>query len=149
MSGLATLIKLAERRVQQAVLDWQRLTARRDDARGKLARLQHYRQVYRDLMQTGLRDGMPAATIVAHIGFIAQIDAVVVRQQSELGELEAACAQHFDAVVNARREQRIYEILSEQIRTRAATAASRRQHLETGEILQRAARTRPTLLFDP
>ena len=148
MSGLATLIKLAERRAQEAVLDWQRLTARRDDAGGKLLRLQQHRQVYRDMMQTGLRRGMPAATIVAHLKFIAQIEAVTVRQQSEFGELEAACAKQYDLVVNARREQRIYEVLSEQIRARAATAASRRQHLETGEILQRAARTRPPFLFD-
>lgn len=148
MSGLATLIKLAERRAQQAVLDWQRLTARRDDARGKLARLEQHRQVYRDLMQTGLQHGMPAAKIIAHLDFIAQIEAVVARQHSEFSELEAACAQHYDAVVNARREQRIYEILREQIRAQEVTAESRRQHLETGEILQRAARTRAPFLFD-
>lgn len=148
MSGLATLIKLAERRAQEAVLDWQRLTARRDDAGGKLLRLQQHRQVYRDLMQTGLRHGMPAATIVAHLGFIAQIEAVAERQQSEFGELEAACATQYDLVVNARREQRIYEVLSEQTKAGAATAASRQQQIEAGDMLQRAARTRAPFLFD-
>lgn len=140
MSGLATLLRLAERRAQQAVLDWQRLDARRHDAEDKLVRLQKHRQAYCELMQQGLRHGMPAAASVGHIGFIAQIEAVVARQHSEIAELEAASARCHEAVVNARREQRIYELLIEQLKVQAASAASRHEHLETGELLQRAAR---------
>jgi flagellar export protein FliJ len=148
MAGLATLIRLAERRAQQAVVEWQRLAARCRDARDKLERLQQHRQAYRELMHKRLKDGMPAAASVGHIGFIAQIEAVAARQQSELAELEGACAQHHQAVVNARREQRIYELLSEQRKARAANAETRRQHLETGELLQRALRDPRRVLSD-
>jgi flagellar export protein FliJ len=143
MAGLETLIKVAERRAQEVVLEWQRLNSRRDDAKAKLARLQKHAQGYRDLMQTGLRHGMPAAAIAAHLGFIAQIDAVLSRQQIELEQLETACAQHWEVLVNARREQRIYEMLSERCGAREAAAELRRQQAEIGEILQRAARASP------
>jgi flagellar export protein FliJ len=141
VSGLATLIRLAERRADEAVLAWQRLKAQCDDAEHKLLLLHKHREGYRELMRTGLQHGVPAASIVAHIAFLGQIDAVVVRQKSELGQLDEACARQWDEFVDARRQKRMYEILRERISARDATTASRREQAELGELLQRAGRS--------
>jgi flagellar export protein FliJ len=139
MSGPAALIKLAERRADEAVLAWQRLDAQCHDARDRLALLQQHREAYRQLTQASLQHGMPAGSIVAHVGFIEQIEAVVVHHTNELGRLEAACARQWQAVVDARRDKRRYEILAERIAARDSAAASRRTRAETEEELLRAA----------
>jgi flagellar export protein FliJ len=139
MSGLSTLIKLAERHADAAVATWQRLNAQYDDARHKLALLQQHREAYRERTQTELQQGAQAGSIIAHVGFIGQIEAVVVRQTEELGQLEAACARQWQTVVDARRDKRRYEILAERIAARAAAKTAQRMHVETDEALSRAA----------
>jgi flagellar export protein FliJ len=139
MSGLAALAKLAERRADEAVAAWQRLTAQCNDAKQKLVQLQQHREAYRALAHTGLQHGMPAGSIVAHVGFIGQIESVVVRQTNEIGQLEAACVRQWQAVVDARRDKRRYEILVERVAAREAATASQRSRAETEEALLRAA----------
>jgi flagellar export protein FliJ len=139
MSGLALLLELAGRRADDAVAAWQRLDAQCADARHKLALLEQHRDAYRRLTDSGLRDGMPAGAIAARIGFIGQIEAVLGRQAQELERLEAACAHHWQALVDARRDRRGYEILTERVAARAAAAAARRIGRETDDALSRAA----------
>ena len=145
MKGLASLIKLAERRTEQAVLAWQRLRAQCDDAKQKMLLLQKHGEGYRDLMRAGLQQGMRAASSTAHIDFIHQIEAVAVRQGTELGQLEQACARQWQELVSARRDQRMYKILQERAAARDAATASRCQQAESDEAVMRAART-PALL---
>jgi flagellar export protein FliJ len=140
MSGLATLIKFAERRAGGALTAWQRLRNQCDEAEHKLLLLKKHGEGYRDVMRAGLQQGMSATSMMAHICFIGQIEAVVVRQESELGNLKEACARQWQELLDARREKRMYEILSERAATRDAEAASRRQHAEIDELLQRAAK---------
>jgi len=140
MAGLATLIKFAERRAEGALIGWQRLQAQCDEAKQKLFLLKKHGEGYRDLMRAGLQRGMSSTSMMTHIGFIGQIEAVAVRQESELGSLEAACARQWHELVDARREKRIYEILNERAAIRDAETASRRQQAEIDELLQRAAR---------
>jgi flagellar export protein FliJ len=139
MSGTLALIKLAERRTDEAVAAWRRLDAQCRDVRHKLRLLQQHREAYRELTQASLQHGVPAGAIVAHVGFIEQIEAVVLRQAKELEQLEAACARQWQAVVDARRDKRRYEILAERIAARDNAAAARRARVETEEALLRAA----------
>jgi flagellar export protein FliJ len=139
LSGLATLVKLAERRADAAVAAWQRLAAQCDDAKQKLIRLQQHREAYCELAHTGLQNGMPAGSIVAHVGFIGQIESVLARQTNELGQIEAACVRQWQAVVDARRDKRRYEILLERVAARDAATASKRSQVENEEALLRAA----------
>jgi flagellar export protein FliJ len=149
MSGLATLIKVAERRTEEALLAWQRLRAQCDDARQKLLLLQKHGEGYRDLMRAGLRLSLPSAAIMAHIGFIEQIEVVVARQSGEIGNLEEACSRQWQRLVQFRREKRIYEILGERIAARDAATAARHRQAEIDELLQRAARTLAPNLRSP
>lgn len=140
LSGNA-MIRLAERRVEEAVLSWQRVRAQRDDTRQKLMALQAHMEGYRHSMRTNLLQGMPAVSTAAYIGFIGQIEAVVASQQSELGSLEDACAQHWQELLDARREKRVCEILCERAAARNAVAVSRRLQSDVDELLQRSARS--------
>jgi flagellar FliJ protein len=140
MSGLSSLIKFAERRTEGALTAWQHLRRQCDEAKQKLLLLKQHGEGYRDLMRTGLQQGMSANSMMAHIGFIGQIEAVVSRQESEVGSLEEACARQWQELLAARREKRMYEILSERAATRDAEASSRRTQAEIDELLQRAAR---------
>ena len=88
------------------------------------------------MMSNGLLEGMSATSIMAHIDFIGQIEAVVVRQEAEIQDLEKACGRQLQELVEARREKRKYEILSERAAARDAEAASRRQQAEVDELLQ-------------
>lgn len=142
MSGLTSLVKFAERRTEDASAAWQRLRAQCDEARHKLVLLTRHAENYRDRMRAGLHRGMPAGSTISHIGFIGQIEVVVARQQSELASLEQVCARQWQALIDARRDQRMYEILSERAAARDAQTASRRRQADTDELLQRAA-TRP------
>ncbi|MBV8590315.1 MAG: flagellar export protein FliJ [Acetobacteraceae bacterium] len=139
MSGLATLRKLTERRAAGALASWQSLRTQCDEAKQKLSLLKKHAQGYRDVMHAGLEQGMSAASMMAHIAFIGQIEAVVVRQEAELGSLEEACGRQWQELLDARREQRMCEILSERTAVRDAEAASRREQAEVDELLQRAA----------
>jgi flagellar export protein FliJ len=139
MSGLTTLTKLTERRATGALISWQRLRAQCDEAKQKISLLKKHAEGYRDVMHTGMEQGMSAASMMAHIAFIGQIEAVVVRQEAELGSLEEACGRQWQEPLDARREQRMCEILSERAAARDAEAASRREQAEVDELLQRAA----------
>lgn len=139
MSGSA-MIRLAERRVEEAVLSWRRLRGQCDDTRQKLVLLQAHMESYRNSMRTNLIQGMPAASTAAYIGFIGQIEAVVASQESELGSLEDACARRWQELLDARREKRVCEILRERVATREAVTASRRLQSDVDELLQRSAR---------
>jgi len=137
MSGMQSLIDFAERRVEGALTSWQRLRAQYEEARHKLLLLQQHGENYRDLMRTGLERGLSATSTMAYMGFIGQIEAIVLRQESEIGSLEKACAQQWQALVDARREKRAYEILSERAANREAAARSRRAQADIDELLQR------------
>lgn len=141
MSGLTTLAKFTERRATGALMSWQRLRTQCDEAEQKLSLLKRHAEGYRDVMRTGLEQGMSATSMMAHIAFIGQIEAVVARQEAELGSLEEACGRQWQELLDARREKRIYEILSERAAARDAEAASRRQQAEVDELLQRAAKS--------
>jgi flagellar export protein FliJ len=140
MSGMQSLIDFAERRVEGALMSWQRLSAQCEEARHKLLLLQQHEENYRDLMRTGLERGLSATSTMAYMGFIGQIEAIVLRQESEIGSLEKACAQQWQALVDARREERAYEILSERAASRKAEARSRRAQADIDELLQRTVK---------
>jgi len=82
MSGMQSLIDFAERRVEGALTSWQRLKAQHEEARHKLLLLQQHGENYRDLMRTGLESGLSATSTMAYMGFIGQIEAIVLRQES-------------------------------------------------------------------
>jgi flagellar export protein FliJ len=79
--------------------------------------------------------------MLAHMGFIKQIEAVVIRQETEVVSLEEGCGRLWQELVEARREKRTYEILSERAMRRKADTASRRKQAEIDELLQRAVKT--------
>jgi|SRR5215469_14933840 flagellar FliJ protein len=140
MSGLQKLIEFAERRVDRAASAWQRLSTQRDEAKQKLLMLKQHGDSYRDLMESSLKQGMSVTSTMAYMGFIGQIEAVVVRQEGELGTLEEACARLWQELVDARREKRMYEILRERAATREAEAQSRRGQAAIDELVQRAVK---------
>jgi flagellar export protein FliJ len=152
VKAATTLAKLAERRADEAVSVWRRLQAQCEDARQKLDLLQRHGEKYRDLMRAGLQRGMPATSIAACLGFIGQIEAVVGHQQSELVQLEEACARQWQELVTLRRERRMFEILGERAAAEAAATEGQRQRREIEEALACAARTwspiSHTLKFD-
>lgn len=141
MSGMQSLLEFAERRCEGALTSWQRLRAQCDEARQKLLLLRRHGENYRNLMQSGLEHGMAATSTNAYIGFIGQIEAIVDQQEGEVGNLEEACSRQWQELVDARREKRMYEILSERTAAREAEARTRRGQAEVDELLQRAVKT--------
>ena len=142
MSQVDKLIDIAGRRSDEALLAWQQLKAQCSEAIRKLSLLKEYRERYSSLMRDGLEAGMPATATMAYLEFIGQIDEVVLRQESDLGSIEQACERQWQALVEARREKRTYEMVSERVAAREAEAALRRRHAEIDELIQRAVTLR-------
>lgn len=140
MAGMHKLIAVAGSRSDGALATWQRLKAQCDEALKKLSLLKQHRERYRDLLNTNLGEGMPAVSMMAYLGFIGQIDQVVLRQESEVGRLEAACTQQWQELVEIRREKRIYEIVHERTTERELASALRRSQAEIDDLLQRVSR---------
>ena len=130
---------MAGRRSDSELARWQQLRDQCHDALTKLSALKQHRQRYRDLLEAGLKDGMPAVSTMAYLGFIRQIDEVVLRQENEVGRIEAACARQWDQLVETRREKRIYEIVTERIASRELEAAFRRSQIEIDDLLQKVS----------
>jgi flagellar export protein FliJ len=139
VSRIGKLMGMAGRRSDDALMAWQQLKVQCDEAMRKLSLLKQYRERYRDRMRTNLAEGMPATATLDYLAFIGQIDEVVLRQEGDLGNLQEACARQWQQLVEARREKRRYEILSEWAAAREAEALLRRQQAEIDELLQRAA----------
>ncbi|HJU19451.1 MAG TPA: flagellar export protein FliJ [Stellaceae bacterium] len=140
MSGVDKLIGIAGRRSEEALLAWRQLRAQCDEAIRKLSLLKQYRERYRDLMRAALAEGVPAPAMLTYLDFIKQIEQVALRQESDVGNLESACAQYWQELVAARREKRMYEILGERAAAEEARHALRRRQKEVDELLQRAAK---------
>jgi len=140
MAGMHKLIAVAGSRSDGALATWQRLKAQCDEALKKLSLLKQHRERYRDLLNANLGEGMPAVSMMAYMGFIGQIDQVVLRQESEVGRLEAACTQQWQELVEIRREKRIYEIVHERATERELASALRRSQAEIDDLLQRVSR---------
>ena len=137
MAGLNKLITLASHKSDGALATWQRLKKQCDDALTKLSLLKQHRERYREMLRSGLGEGMPAMSTMAYLGFIGQIEEVVLRQESEVGRLEAACLRQWEELIEIRREKRTYEIVSEKAAEREMASALRRSQAEIDELLQR------------
>jgi flagellar export protein FliJ len=141
MAGLNKLITLASHKSDGALATWQRLKGQCDDALMKLSLLKQHRERYREMLQSGLGEGMPAMSTMAYLGFIGQIDEVVLRQESEVGRLDQACARQWQELVETRREKRMYEIVHERVASRELAAALRRSQAEIDDLLQRVGKS--------
>jgi flagellar export protein FliJ len=141
MAALHKLISVTEKKGDAAVATWQRLKAQCDDALLKLSVLKQHVERYRVMLNSGLGEGMPAMSTMAYLGFIGQIEEVVVRQESEVGRLEAACTRQWEALIEIRREKRTYEIVSKKAAERELATALRRSQAEIDNLLQRVGKT--------
>src|SRR6185437_7485724 len=141
MAGLTNLITLAARKSDGALATWQRLKQQCDEALMKLSLLKQHRERYREMLRSGLGEGMPAMSTMAYLGFIGQIDEVVLRQEGEVGRLEQACARQWAELVETRREKRMYEIVHERVASREMATALRRAQAEIDDLLQRVGRS--------
>jgi flagellar export protein FliJ len=143
VTGFLSLLKLAEQRAETALRLWQRLDAQCADATDKLIALERHSATYRGRLDGGLSYGASSGSIAAQLCFIQQIEAVALRQRSELSELEAARARQWQELLLCRRERRIYEILGERAAARAAAQTRRRGQKHIDELAQRAASRPP------
>ena len=141
MAALHKLISVTEKKSDAAVATWQRLKAQCDDALLKLSLLRQHVERYRAMLHSGLGEGMPAMSTMAYLGFIGQIDEVVLRQETEVGRLEQACARQWQELVETRREKRMYEIVHERVASRELAAALRRSQAEIDDLLQRVGKS--------
>lgn len=137
MAALHSLIRVTGRRSDAAAAAWQRLKSQCDDALTKLSLLKRHVDRYREMLNTGLGEGMPALSTMAYLGFIGQIEEVVLRQENEVGRLEAACLRQWEELTEIRREKRTYEIVSEKAAERETATALRRSQAEIDDLLQR------------
>lgn len=137
MAALQRLISVTGRKSDNALATWQGLKAQCDDALMKLALLKEHCERYRDLLKTNLGEGMPAMSTMTYLGFIDQIEEVVLRQQAEVGRLEAACTRQWQELVEVRREKRVYEIVHERAVGRELATLLRRSQAEIDDLLQR------------
>jgi flagellar export protein FliJ len=137
MAVLDKLISVTGRKSDTALASWQSLKAQCDDALAKLSVLKEHCERYRNLLSTGLGEGMPAMSTIAYLRFIGQIEEVVHRQQSEVGRLEAACTRQWQELVEIRREKRVYEIVHERAVEREMATLLRRSQAEIDDLLQR------------
>jgi flagellar export protein FliJ len=138
MPQIDKLINIAGHRSEEALAAWQMLRDQCTDATRKLSLLQDHREKYRDRMRADLQAGMPATAALAYLDFNAQIDEVVVRQQNSLHTIEQACTRQWEVLVEARRDKRTYEILSERDVARRVATALRHRHAEIDDLIQRA-----------
>lgn len=139
MAAMAKLISVTAKKGDNALVAWQRLKVQCDEALAKLSLLRDYCERYRNLLNAGLGDGMAAISASNYLGFIDQIEAVVLRQEGEVGKLEAACAAQWRALTEIRREKRVYEIVQERAVEQELAAALRRSQTEIDDMLQRAS----------
>jgi len=137
MAVLHKLISVTGKKSDDALMTWQRLKQQCDEALAKLSLLREYCERYRALLNSNLGEGMPAMSTMAYLGFIGQIEEVVLRQQSEVGRLEAACTAQWQELVEIRREKRVYEIFQERAVERELAAALRCSQAEIDDLLQR------------
>jgi flagellar export protein FliJ len=137
MAGLHKLISVTGKKSDDAVATWQRLKAQCDEALMKLSVLKQHVERYRAMLSAGLGEGMPAMSTMAYLGFIGQIEEVVLRQENEVGRLEAACTRQWQELIEIRREKRTYEIAQERADERELATALRRSQAEIDDLLQR------------
>jgi flagellar export protein FliJ len=137
VAALHKLISVAGQKSDGALATWRRLKAQCDEALIKLSLLKQHRERYRDLLNAGLGEGMPAVSTMAYLGFIGQIEEVVLRQESEVGRLEAACTRQWEELIEIRREKRTYEIVNERAVERELATALRRSQAEIDDLLRR------------
>lgn len=140
MAALHKLISITGKKSDDALIAWQRLKQQCDEALAKLSVLREYCERYRALLNSNLGEGMPAMSTMTYLGFIGQIEEVVLRQQSEVGRLEAACIAQWEELVEIRREKRVYEIVNERAAERELAAALRSSQAEIDDMLQRVGR---------
>jgi flagellar export protein FliJ len=140
MARLHKLISVTGSKGDGALANWQRLKQQCDEALKKLSLLKEHQERYRGLLSSGLGEGMPAVSTMAYLGFIGQIEEVVLRQEGEVGRLEAACTKQWQELVELRREKRAYEIVQERADERELAAALRQCQAEIDDLLQRVGR---------
>ena len=140
MAGLHKLISVAGRKSDGALANWQHLKQQCDEALKKLSLLRQHRERYRDMLNSSLGEGMPVMSTMSYLGFIGQIEEVVLRQENEVGRLEAACTRQWQELVEIRREKRMYEIVEERAAEQQLATALRQSQAEIDDLLQRVGK---------
>lgn len=138
-SGLRSLINLAGHRSDEAVAIWQTLQQQCEQALTKLTVLERHRDHYNELLRGGMQQGMTAAATRGYLGFIRQIDDVITQQRAEVTRIEEAGLRQWERVIDARREQRTYEVLDARVVAQELATALRSSQREIENLLQRAA----------
>ncbi len=137
MSNYDSLALVGASRADEQFVLWRRLMTQCQEAKQKLATLGQFAERYRAQMRRNLEAGMPAAASMNFVSFIAQIETVVRKQASEVDRLEAACAEQWQHLVEARRDKRMYEILRDRAAEAELAAALKRSQAELDDLLGR------------
>ena len=137
MSAYESLANFVGDRAARQQVQWRQLMSQFDGAKKKLAQLRLYAERYRVQMRDRLSDGSEATAIMVFLRFIGQIEAVIVKQEREVAQLEHACLEQWHRLVEARREKRMYEILRDRVAAEKLAAALQRSQAEIDELMGR------------
>lgn len=137
MSNYDSLAVVGASRADEQFGIWRHLMNQCQEAKHKLATLSQFAERYRAQMRHHLETGMPAAASMNFVSFIAQIEAVVRKQASEVTRLETLCAEQWQILIEARRDKRMYELLRDRAAEAELAAGLKKSQAELDELLGR------------
>jgi flagellar FliJ protein len=137
--ALQPLLDLAERRLEAATADLQRLAALRQEAEGSLAQLQSRQAEYLADLQQALAGGIEPDRLRDYRAFLSKLERAVGLQAEELEDRRRAWADAHMRWLELRRREQALTVLKQRHRRAEAVREGRREQRQQEERTTRKA----------
>lgn len=141
--GLTALGKSADREVEAAQRRWAALSKECAGGRQKLVLLQQYGEGYRAQLEAGACQGLAAGQAVAITAFMRRIAEIIIIEEGRVRQLEETAEREWTRLVEARRQRKMIDLLTERDAQKKLEVELRRSEREIDDLLGRAGGLTP------
>jgi flagellar FliJ protein len=137
---LQAVLDLAQRRLETATAQLQKLGLQRQEAEAKLAQLQGFQAEYRASRAQGLAQGMEPARLRDFDAFLVKLDRAIEVQTAELARAREAWAAEHERWLALRSREQALAVLERRHDAVQARRAARAEQKEQDEFAARKGR---------
>lgn len=138
---LAPVLELAQRRLETATGELQKLALMRNEAQSKLEQLQRFLSDYRDQFRQGLEDGLESDRVRDFQAFLSKLERAVEMQSVEVQRCQSAWEAKHQVWMDLRRDEQAMSVLKARHLAAEAVRDGKREQKQQDEFAGRHRRS--------
>ena len=138
---LAPVLELAQRRLETATGELQKLALLRNEAQSRLEQLQQFLSDYRDQFRQGLENGLERDRMLDCQAFLSKLERAVEMQRIEVQRCQSAWEAKHRTWMDLRRDEQAMSVLKARHLAAEAVRDGKREQKQQDEFAGRRSRS--------